>query len=425
MNKLIFDPLNRNERFHERPNIQYCNTSSENAESIRASSINTTSCTSGVKYNPSNWFYILPYKLDRQACVAWIEELKEAFPNFKLEVLPEGTYLEHKNNIPNTIGRFQLGTPSDPETGELISIKGKTVRSQGKVIDLFGFDDSLHKLVAYCKSKRRSDWRNLIEEFVNNKIYLEDNMSGSHFCKQAVRKSEVSQDTLSTRDVYKETFEDPIIVLDFFKNYFEANRGFIDSYLIDEKTEDRIIIKALYSKKRYGAEPYLCHILIRAFIAPELHVFLNQYYRVKELMPNIYFWNRVFLAQMGIEIFYYWWFTNQRILKMTTPEEVSKVGMSNQGAALSFMESFYKTNLSQEQKTNLYNWYKEEDLQKVYTFLQGKIIREVTLKNEAIGKFQKLRLSPKYKLVDEQGLYYFITGDDLITRRYLKKNFNN
>jgi hypothetical protein len=182
------------------------------------------------------------------------------------------------------------------------------------------------------------------------------------------------------------------------------------------------LVQALYSEKSYDVEAYLAHHLIRAGIVKDFVPFVKQYFLIKEAVPDLYFWNIIFLTQFGFKFYYYYWLTNSRQFKLITPE-IFEAACQNfeDHSSLKFLQQFEAT-YSNGTKNRIINLYKGGKFEEIITLLSCSMI--VQLKPEKKERFINLRLSDTYSVITLEGDYYNIVGDDYKLRRYKISNFN-
>jgi len=180
-------------------------------------------------------------------------------------------------------------------------------------------------------------------------------------------------------------------------------------------------IRALYSKKAYKIQAYLAHHLIRAGLSPEFKDFINQYFKIKEQLPKEYFWNLIFLTQFGFNYYYYYWLTNDRMLKFTTPKEFEeKAKEYTDTSTLTFFSKFH-LNCNSALYRRMVEVYTKGDFRKFLVLTQGGI--KVMVKPQYRERLKNLRIATYYNALTIEDNYCFISGDDFRVHKYLLKNF--
>lgn len=184
------------------------------------------------------------------------------------------------------------------------------------------------------------------------------------------------------------------------------------------------VIQARYSKKSYIVEAYLAHHLIRACFHKESIVFVKQYFEIKKVVPDLYFWNIIFLCQLGLNMYYYFWLTNKRVFHMITKEEFEKrTKQCFSNSSKEFLEYFSGEFPSEETLLLIRQLYLERRFDIIVKNL-GTTRYVVPKKYARSRKNSLLRFFDTYKVLFEDEMHYYITADDYYIKKYKKTNFN-
>jgi len=420
MHKLVYDPLDCTyQRYKSTIYLDYIKTKETSLKKGTRYTYDSISCTREVRNTKSNWFYILPLGVNREDFTRWIEELKPNFPTLDLEILPESSYLELKENLVPSSDHHKSKhleyTNFSNETGKLITLKTK---DNYEIIDLYfiledflqvyktlvkpitileAFEYYLNNLKIKNLLDKKSRYRSFFKNNYSNEVYIylsEININGDNFYQ-------------------------------YVKEILYSNEKYLTSQILFQSTElhDRIILKVLHTKRTYSLESYLIHHFIRAGISPELNIFVNQYYRVKELKPDLYFWNAILIAQMGFSIYEYWWLTGVRRFKLLSKEKFEKLIKNYSSDSSNDFFRKLQQNYSPVIQNKIIALYKNENIEELCKIILGSV-NILTLKPEKLTRFINLKLKSTYSIESEQDDFFFIKGDDERIRRYKKSNFN-
>ena len=389
-------------------------------------------CCQEVKETKYNWLYVIPDRYHEDIS-SWIKELIPIFPTLGMEIIEVDRYdvpelideeinLEFDNIVDGSMitVRLKLGEQSSGhysytnsrnfEYGEIGNLKYLVLR-----------------FLAYCSKSKVS----LSEDTVHK--LAEEFLSGDNNSRDFIRK-EVS---LVIRDagIYTllgEYLIDDIDNLDMmvFLNYLEKMYGnnvekcnpIVKSL---ERNNGKIsLLKVLYTKSRYTVEKYLAHILIRAAFSNETLPFIKQYYTIKEAMPELYFWNIIFLTQFGFDMNYYWWLTEQRIFKFTTEEEFSRCAKEYSGISsqIFFSNYFVRGRYPRSYLLRLKTFYEKEDFKTVVDSLSNSLV--VTPTDKLREKNRNFIISDTYDVALYSDKYYYVLADDYRIKKCSKSNFN-
>lgn len=422
MNKLVYDLDYFVSRYKKTITMDFIKTSATELNKTKNYQVQSITCTSEVRSTNYNWFYILPYGIDREEFILWLKEFTPLFNYLQIELLPEETFQNIKSNLSGTLsGNLIDITNFNPVDGKLIllSHEDKTI---SHITDLFNqFSKWCYTLdnlkeVILNSSKSVDNFLNLNPNFISQ--YFTTSLE--NVVVHNKNNKNIEYFTISNILHYTPEIEQKIII--YLKELVQANLLYFKSKLARLNEEDRIIVKVLYSKHTNQIENYLVHHLLRVGISSELNIFRSQYYRVKQLLPDLSFWQLILIAQMGMNMHYYWWFTKERFFRLPTEKEFDDaIKKANTTSSNIFFDQFKKI-YSPTLENKIKKYYEEEKLDKLLLLIQDTL--RVKLKPEKIDKFINLRLQSSYIVSQKEDDYYFIVGDDLIIRRYKQSNFN-
>ena len=183
-----------------------------------------------------------------------------------------------------------------------------------------------------------------------------------------------------------------------------------------------LYIQALYRQKAYVLEAYLAHHLIRAGLSRQFNDFIKQYFLIKSKLPNEYFWNLIFMTMFGFNIYYYYWLTNQRTFKLTTPKAFNKKANEYKDvSSLQFFRNFFM-DFNVGTLNNLMELYKAGRFEE-FRFEMTHNTR-VEVKESSKNRLKSLRLFQNYEVINQTDKVYTLRADDYRLHNYLKKNFN-
>jgi hypothetical protein len=210
-----------------------------------------------------------------------------------------------------------------------------------------------------------------------------------------------------------------IKLLDIAPNRIVYDADYGDLY----KNKTAKIISTRYSQKSYSVEAYLAHHLIRACFDSQSIIFVKQYFEIKKVVPDMYFWNIIFLCQFGLNMYYYFWLTDGRIFHMTTEEEFNKFTKKSVGtSSKSFFDHFAGVILNPDILNSLKELYLSKKFDLVAENL-GKVKFVVPKDSTRIRKNSLLRLFKEYRVLFESEDHYLVRADDYNNRRYKKNKF--
>lgn len=445
MSKIVYDNAGTN-RFPSGLNVKAVITS-ETELSCRPYEVHRMTCCSSVKSTMENWFYLVENTDDLPLIQKWIDEIKSMFPRFNIKLfeVPKKVFSED-----GTFDKLLLSLQHAQKDGTIISMPleyreqytqtlSSRIRKDSKIrVERLSF--LINEFLWWMISTKVLlleivDHRLLIDNFLKENFErIKDVHLSRPFANSAVtinienEKSALSlRFTVSPMKIVADMSDDELKtkLANYLYELTERNKSAIDSYInkYSKQLSGTVwCIKAEYSKKTYTTEAYLAHHLIRAALSiPHFRDYINQYFLIKEALPDMYFWNIIFLTQFGFDYYYYYWLTDRRLFKLTTAKEFEKVAKNwADPNTRAFFENF-AGNYHASLITRMKNHYIESNFKEVVELMS--IGLSVRVKPECKSKFVNLQLSDIYAVSLIEDDYYFIKGDDLTMRKYKKSNF--
>jgi hypothetical protein len=382
--------------------------------------------------------------MDKSLVDTWIKEIAPHFPELDLKILSfpgnkinrgrENIYkkseIEYYHDFYLTYNHEKLLKHVDEETRNIL--KEKSIEES-----VFCFRLSYYSLIDlfidYCIKEKLNYFSNL--ELYNNIDLFFENCTkkiNNWIEQQAInidiasRYLRCNYQKIPLSAFLEESNLSSNWLKDIFKNicnsYSHYNKISDIIYSSIKQNDPVYVIQALYSCKGYSIQAYIAHHLIRALFSEETIPFIKQYYRIKEKIPNEYFWNIIFLCQFGFRMYYYFWLTDDRLFMKITKEKFDKVAKEYRGHSSQQFFSHFKKNVSISIKRHLQRLYREENFK---MFLDN---LSLDLSVSPIEKFKnkstKFRFKPVYKVEIETPNEYIIMGDDYYLKAYKKSNFN-
>jgi len=400
----------------------------------RSYEVSTLTCCSSVRQTSLDWFYLLPAIIDRDLLEKWLKEITPIFSNLNIQITSikdkklsyknEGlssvlSLCQHENNVLITLP-IDLSKRSNGQYG--ISCENRY-----KSGELSNVDFLIEKFCNYCidhKIKIFDDHNSIINNFIkeeyNNLLSLElDN---------TIATVHLPSGAYAVQLGIIVDFEsiDKSLIMKYISRLFIANKHNIISYICKKietakQSDDVELLQVLYSKKTSNIQAYLAHHLIRAGFSADFSPFINQYFIIKEQLPDIGFWNRILYTQFGFKFYYYYWLTDQRTFRNVSDEEMANlIKNSSRNSSKDFLANF-QSDMSIAIKNRARILYSAGDFIRFHQLMTGGVL--VQLLPESVKKFTNLRLSSDYTVTSDDDKYYFIQGDDYKLRRYSKKHF--
>jgi hypothetical protein len=124
----------------------------------------------------------------------------------------------------------------------------------------------------------------------------------------------------------------------------------------------------------------------------------------------------------GFNIYYYYWLTNQRTFKLTTPKAFNKKANEYKDvSSLQFFRNFFM-DFNVGTLNNLMELYKAGRFEE-FRFEMTHNTR-VEVKESSKNRLKSLRLFQNYEVINQTDKVYTLRADDYRLHNYLKKNFN-
>lgn len=401
--------------------------------------ISMMTCCQSVRDTSQDWQYLIPLDLPKELVDNWLEELRAAFPRFEFVTskIKHISYKSHKLLRRLTI----LGNLSYDS-----KIKSSLPFKEG-IINVYKLDFINLIFLYYCWERdivlfkdnifrvesnySKEDLGNLVKNFLiewKDKI-IEEFHNPEHYC--------VDPSYLFGRNIQLSENIDfdklpnfignlkQNIVSTFMNRYnvlqIKAAYDYLQGYISKDYTIT--LVNVLYSKKLYTIEAYLAHILFRALYSEETRDFINQYFKIKDKTPDLYFWNRIFLTQFGFRFYYYYWLTDGRFFKLTNKEDfTNKIKNFKFNSSLQFFEDNFSMTIPKNILIGISKEYSEGNLNTLLNNMKELPQVSPTEKFKAKSKFFKY--SDKYSVIFMLEDYYYIRNDQFYIRKYKKTNFN-
>ncbi len=438
MSEIIYDDNNSGgRRFSKGYRMTYFHTSSVPPFTNRFGAFNEQ-CLSAVRTTKDNWYYICPAELDINFLKKWLEEIAPNFPTFDIKLISVlgSKIMFPGNNIPYPSFTYKDGT------GRPITVKLKAKKKDKYDYSTVNYDISkewyvggltiiMGNFLNYCIHNNilldKNNYLKEIKSYFNKKVREISEPFRQYYGVSFYKtKDAIVYDTVYCNLVLDYNDLDYKGLEEYLGTIVEINLKSVIPFLrhrlgADEKDKIYNVVQALYSNKTYSVEAYLAHHLIRAGFSNEFIPFIKQYYRIKEKLPNQFFWNLIFLTLFGFNIYYYYWLTGSRTFKLITEEEFDFAAKQYiETSSQNFLDNFYVSH-SPSVLSRLIELYTDERFDEMASILSNSIV--VYLKPEKKGKFKNLNLSVDYPVSSVDKDYYFIIGDDYKMRRYSVKNF--
>lgn len=433
-------------RFGRGKTICYIAQDKTTLDDILSYDIQVALCCSFVKNTTDNLFYSVQYSMetDLDFLITWIKEIAPHFPTLDIKII-KSDCTTSKSHVKPTYQDF-LTLNNIDKHGQLICMKlDLSERST-----YYGYTN-----IYNFKSGNFTDfyqiYQYLLDYLIENDIKIDEDTykaTINSFCLKHFKNIQQiikEDDTLTTMipsegrgnggrfeissgiaiNLASVTIEK---VTTFLSEIVETNLTTISNYintrirLQKSKETKGLFIQALYRKKTYMIEAYLAHHLIRAGLSYQFSDFIKQYFLIKSKLPNEYFWNLIFMTMFGFNIYYYYWLTNQRTFKLTTPEIFNKKAKEYRDvSSLQFFRNFFM-DFNKNTLANLVELYKAGRFEEFRIEISH--LTKVEVKESSRSKLKSLRLFQNYEIIDQTETQYILRADDYKLHRYLKNNFN-
>lgn len=442
MNTIIYDSKTQNtNRFPAGVEMKFIETNTLKLKN-QYYEVTTLKCCSPVKTTKNNWYYLMLPETNKELCDTWIKEIAPMFPSLNIQMVEfdrnniiKPTYAQYPQlTYHNGTKAIEVDLPLSEESNKNY---GHTNKRRSPISHFSSLPSLLYSFIEYIIKNKTILTPLIYEVEIETFVKKELKKSIKEYLQQPNSATRVRlMDTSDTYGVYTSLILDfDNLPADALTKYLKevvaikTNLNNICAYVSKKvgKEEKPIadminLVQAHYSKKSYSVEAYLAHHLIRAGICKDFEPFINQYFTIKKAVPELYFWNLIFLTQFGFQFYYYYWLTENRHFKLITPEVFEAAAEEYEDySSKGFLGNFHTT-YSTGTLSRLEKLYKEGEFAKIIEMLSCSFI--VAIKPEKKEKFINLRLSDNYGVTSIEEDYYFITGDDYKMRRYKQSNFN-
>jgi hypothetical protein len=449
MKSLICDPFKSNtSRFSGGYSANYI-TLDPSKDSLKKGNqydIIRNTCLSFTQRTTNNLYYVVN-NTNINVVEKWIDECKSQFPTLEIEVIKtlkkdyklknddsftssgKYSYSELKDGVKLISLKLSLSEKSNHHYSitNLINFKQAYFTKLYFLIDAFidyAIDCKTHvdslkdinKLVEqYCVG-HMTNITKMFSEHNNVVVYVDRNHTHSEVLEEmehyGVRSNNIVDFPSITYDKIRDyLFEIAGINYKIFKGHINDNQDKEDFFNI-------AFVKILYSKKQYDLESYLATQVIRIGLSQDLNFFLSQYYKIKEVLPDIGFWQRIALTIFGFDVRAYYWFTGARIFRYFTDEEFITKAKSLGGSSTDVLFRHFELGCPPITVNTLIELYKKGSLKQFYNTLRNPV--KVSPKKD---KYMYLRICDNYEVYNEDERSYYIKSDDFRVRKYLKTNF--
>jgi hypothetical protein len=404
-------------------------------------------CCSFVKTTTDNLFYSIQDNCgnDLKLLTTWIEEIAPNFPTLDIKIIKSDCTVIKDHIIPSYQNFLTLNNMD--KNGQLICME----LDLSKRSTYYGYTN-IHNFKSSNFTNFYQIYQYLFDYLINNSIKIDKDTYIStinSFCLKHFKDIQriIKSDNTSTTMIPSKNSRGRVGIFDivsgiaidansltvekiiaFLSEIVDANLTVVSNYintrigLNNGKEVEGLYIQALYHKKAYMIEAYLAHHLIRAGLSSEFTDFIKQYFLIKSKLPNEYFWNLIFINMFGFNIYYYYWLTNQRTFKLTTPEIFNKKAQEYKDvSSLQFFRNFFM-DFNKNTLNNLIELYKVGRFEEFR--LEMSHLTKVEVKESSRNRLKSLRLFQNYEIIDQTETQYTLRADDYRLHNYLKKNFN-
>jgi len=435
----------KDKKFRKGLTITFLKNFNNKVDGNHFSSIINQICCSNVKNSSYNWHYFIPPSSDLEHIKKVVKELQQEFDNisFTFESFHKGDLLydKIKEDLENSYSYYSnnsypyLKLPfnnSELLKSSFISYQYKSHISKEKITfyEVLSISFLYSKFSEFCvKIKIRPTSINIKE--LSNRFIIEereiiiDSLKKNRFIYVSLDNgnivtefptSEIEYDKIN----YNEISEN---IVSFFSHYDQLS--YLNNYyLLNEENIEINVLNVLYSQKRYRLQPYIIHHFIRASFSSEFDEFFDQYFKIKSIFPNLYFWNIIFLCLFNSNYYYYYWLTSQKLFRFTNKEEMTNLLYNYEGdSTMDFFLRNFDITLSQNKLEEYIKLYNSYDFDLLVKNLSINSPFYVVPTNTFKKRSTNFELSSYYQVLKENDDHYLIRGDNFVVRWYNKKNF--
>lgn len=440
--EIIFDSNDLTQcRFFLGRNIRFISTAGSTLSDDRTYKITQLLCCAPVKDTDENWFYLYPDDFQHpETLKTWIEEISPMFPSLEIKIVSSKCKtLEPSNGtIHNDFLELRQIDTNSREVTMTLDFSDKSIACYSytnKKNSINGNFSGLFFLVElfidyYIKTQtklQRNSYLKAVQEFAFHDIsHIKEEFSKSY--PVLVTAAGYNVIRVNSCDAIDPESVTPEKVIRYLSTLIIMNIDNISArittrnFKLPPESKEKLYIQALYSQKTYTIEAYLAHHLIRAGLSFDFSEFIEQYFMIKKVLPDMYFWNLIFLTQFGFNNYYYYWLTSDRTFKLTNPETFNiKAHEWNDTSSLQFLRQFYLEYNGITHK-HLKELYCAGKFKKMAAMLGHSI--KISVKDTKKKKLSNLKIAENYNILSMDDKYYYIRGDDFRMHKYLKSNFN-
>lgn len=439
MEEIICDPFfrgredNPNGRFGKGKSMKVITIGGENLSSENTYLHRDLLCCAEVRGTSDNWFYIIPPEVLGKVR-KWINEIKPHFPTLDMKIIRMKSDITDVVSyaIPHRINVFETDHKVSNEPIS-INIKMNSSHYGDRRCEIRQLRDMVSSFLDYCVENNleisgkgmSTTIRKFIEE---NLVSIKEELNSVRAPSVILYKEEGSKYYMNSYAYSIMDTED--LTPDKLQGYLETViRLNTEEYIpyVKERIDSKVgkyifILRVLYSKRRFTIERYIAHILIRAAFSKELHPFIDQYYLIKSRLPEVYFWNLIFITQFGFDINPYYWLTGTRTFKFTTKEKFEEAMKGHGGNSSNyFFDSLFKNKMLVSLENNLSETYKRGDFKSFYKSM----IKTVHVKptEDFRLKSSSFKISDRYEVLLFDSDYYCVYNDEYNIKKCKKHNF--
>jgi len=443
-NDVIFDTAGSDMRFNNGATMKFIQTNDQILAPEMSYSVTKLLCCSPVKDTKKNWFYLCPsYTTGVKSLQSWIDEISPEFPTFDIRLvrstckrLGAGVAKIESNNYLNLSLNYKTGYPVNLEVDTSVKSGAHYSYTNSRnfaKMSCSNLDFLVRRFIEYCIERKINITKNfatdIIKEFVaGNILKIKEDFSRPYVITIVPVGGNGNSFKVEVNCIADIDSITPEKVVQYLIEITNININTITDYIHScisvpvKKEKGSLYVQALYSKKTYRVEAYLAHHLIRAGLNNEFNPFIEQYFQIKKALPEMYFWNLIFLTQFGFNFYYYYWLTADRTFKLTDKKTfLEKAHAYTDTSSLHFLRNFYI-----EQNGMTYNILKKLYIKGEFAEVARMLgnTAKITVREDKKAKLTNLRIADSYEVLSMDDKYYHVRGDDFRMHKYLKSHFN-
>lgn len=402
-------------------------------------------CCSAVKNTERDWHYVVPESIV-SVLSKWLEELRPVFPTLDMEIYEiQNKYITEDTTVLN-INFVENKGPANTSFGVYLKLGRQSNTYYGYTNSKTASHAYFRQMsfisrdfLRYCSGVEPDLNKDNVERLARLYIRQEENHIRTLFKEPRTVTVTIYDPSkpIDIRDIHGPYAVESSKIIDadgtdldslvkYLVNSYSANvdlcKRVISYYSDKTNKETSTILRVRYSRKRYSVESYLAHILLRAAFTENTQQFITQYFKIKEKYPELYFWNLIFLTQMGFNFYYYYWLTDRRFFRFTDEEDFMNRAKAYSGvSSQEFINNSFVQRLSLSASKKLLCYYKEGQLDTIIESLNYPLkVRPTKVFKSCNDNFL---ISDCYEVIAYDKDTYFIIGDDYRIRKYKKENF--